>query len=372
LRLSEFALERYFARHGDSAPLLLSSSTAETRSANHLLSLADAECRELWDNLDLGYTDTRGLHLLRQEIASLYATVSPEDVVVFAGAEEAIFILANVALNPGDGAAVIWPAYQSLYEVARAVGADVSLLPLRHEEEWSLDPKALRTLVRPSTRLIVTNLPHNPTGALPDLDVFHEVVRIAREVGASLLSDEVYRGLEHDSEDRLPAAVDVYERAVSIGVMSKSFGLPGLRIGWIATHDGELLKRALHFKDYTTICNSAPSEVLALVALRAREKLLARNLGTVRGNLPHAERFFAEWQGIFDWVRPRAGCLAFPRLLAELPIDTLCEDLARSEGVMLLPGTVYGHEGNFFRLGFGHRNFSEALARLDRFARRIF
>lgn len=368
--MPEFELERYFARHEFGASFLLSSSDMETMRLDELLALADAEGRGMWEDLALGYTESQGHPLLREQISALYETVPPEGVLVFSGAEEAIFALANVAVGGqlGDRAAVVWPAYQSLHEVARSAGAEVDLLELRHEDGWALDPAALGGLVVPDTRLVVLNFPHNPTGAHPDEETFRRAVALAGEAGAVVLSDEVYRFLEHDPADRLPAAADVYEGAVSLGVMSKSFGLAGLRIGWLATRDLDLLRRAAAFKDYTTICNSAPSEALALIALRAKDEVLVRNLRVVLDNLPLADEFFERWRGTFEWARPRVGCIGFPRLLPDVPAEGFAAELVDEEGVMLLPGSVYGHPGNHFRLGFGRHNFPEALERLDRFA----
>jgi aspartate/methionine/tyrosine aminotransferase len=370
VKIPEFELERYFARYEFEVTYLLGSSDMEGYRMGELLELADDECRELWENLSLGYTESAGHPLLRREISDLYESVNEEETLVFSGAEEAIFSLLNTLLKPGDHAIVTWPAYQSLYEVARAAGADVTLLPLDHADGWRLDPEAVRRALRPSTRLIVINFPHNPTGHLPDAGTFDSVVEIAREAGVYLLSDEVYRFLEYDPADRLPAAADLYERSASLGVMSKAFALAGLRIGWLATRDAELLRRVAAFKDYTTICNSAPSEVLALIALRAREAVLARNMGIIESNLPRVDHFFEDWKSAFEWVRPRAGCIGFPRLLPDVPVEEFAAGLVEEEGVMVLPGTVYGHEGNHFRLGFGRRDFPEALERLERFAAR--
>ncbi len=360
---------------------MLSSSDIEGYRLDELLDLADEEGRRLWEELSLGYTESTGHPLLRAEVSSLYEGVAPEEVLVFSGAEEAIFTFMNVALGPGDHAVVTWPAYQALYEVARASGAEVTLLPLAHEEGWELDVERLRAAVRPTTKVIVVNFPHNPSGFLPAAKVFEEVIEIAREADAYLFSDEVYRFLEHDPSDRLPAAVDRYEKAVSLGVMSKAFALAGLRIGWISTHDERLLGDLARFKDYTTICNSAPGEVLAIIALRAREAVLSRSMEIITTNLPHVDRFFDDWREVFEWVRPRSGCIGFPKLLADFPVERLASELAEGEGVMLLPGTTYGYEanaggdtggagGNHFRIGLGRKNFPEALGRLESFAAR--
>jgi len=367
VRLADFKLERYFARYEFAAPYLLSSSDVEALRLPELLALADPASRALWDDLALGYTESPGHPLLRREIAGLYEGIAPEETLVFSGAEEAIFALLNVTLGAGDHAVVTWPAYQSLHEVARGTGAAVTLLPLRAEEGWALDLATLRAAIRPNTRLIVANFPHNPTGALPDAATFAGLLDVARECGAWLLSDEVYRLLEYDPADRLPAAADRYERAISLGVMSKAFALAGLRIGWVATRDAELLRRLQAFKDYLTICNSAPSEILALIALRSRETVLARSMGIIGRNLAEVDAFFARWPDRFAWTRPRVGPIGFPQLLGGDSIDRFAADLVAAEGAMLLPGSVYDAPGEGFRLGFARHNLPDALARLERF-----
>ena len=367
MQMPDFRLERYFARWEFVASHLLCSSDMESYRLNDLLALADDEGRELWQNLSLGYTESAGHPLLRTEIAQLYADVSPDEIFTFAGAEEAIFVLMHALLKAGDHVIATWPGYQSLYSVAQALGAEVTLLPLEASTGWALDLDAVRRALRPTTRLIVVNFPHNPTGSLPDASTFSALVALAEEANAYLFSDEVYRLLEYNPADRLPAAVNCSRRAISLGVMSKAFGLAGLRIGWLATHDAELLSRAAAMKDYTSICNSAPSEILALIALRAKDSILARNRAIIAENLAHLDRFFAQYADIFAWVRPRAGSIAFPRLLRDIPVEQFTNELVQQQGVLLLPGTVYDHPGNHFRLGFGRTNMPEALARLARF-----
>lgn len=367
VRVRDFRLERYFARWEFTAPHVLCASDAETFRLDELLPLADEETAELWRNLTLGYTEWPGHPLLREEIAALYTGLDPAQVLVFSGAEEGIFAFMNAALAPGDHAIVTWPAYQSLYELARAAGAEVTPLELEQESGWALDLERLRRAVREETRVIGVNFPHNPTGALPDRATFEALVEVARDAGAHLFSDEVYRGLEIDDADRLPPALEWYDRAVCLGVMSKVFGLGGLRIGWVAARDPDLLSRMAALKDYTTICNSAPSEILALIALRARERILARNRAIASDNLALLDGFFATWADAFQWARPPAGTVAFPRLRGEVGVDEFCQELLEAEGVLLLPGSVYEHRGNHFRIGFGRRRMPEGLARVDHF-----
>jgi aspartate/methionine/tyrosine aminotransferase len=368
MQIRPFALERYFAQHEFTAELLLCSSDVESYALRELLTLADDETRALWDELSLGYTETAGHPLLRAEIAALYPGLEPDDVLVFAGAQEAIFAFAQAALGADDHAVVVTPDYQSLHEVARAAGAQVSSVELEHDSGWTLDLDEVRRALRPETAAIVVNFPHNPTGAHIDRATLDGLVEIAEEAGAYLFSDEVYRWLEHAPAALLPGAAELSARALSLGVMSKTFALPGLRIGWLACRDRELLARIAAIKDYTTICSSAPSEILALIALRRRDEVVARSRAIVDANLPLLDDFFARWDGVFEWVRPRGSAIGFPRLVADVVIEDFARALVDEEGVLLVPGSIYEQPGNHFRIGFGRRNMPEALARLERFA----
>jgi aspartate/methionine/tyrosine aminotransferase len=367
VRIAEFALERFFARWEFAVRYLMCASDVDGYPMAGLLALADTESRGLWDNLRLGYTESTGHPLLRAEIASLYDGVAPDDVLVFAGAEEAIFCLSNVLLGPGDHAVVTWPGYQSLYDVGRAAGADVDLHELREEDRWDLDPERLIAALRPATRLVVVNAPHNPTGMLPTPAQWSRLTGELARRGIHLLADEVYRYLEFDQADRLTAGADTSERGISLGVMSKSFAMAGLRIGWLATRDRDVLARCAAFKDYTTICSSAPSEILALIGLRARETVLARSRAIVARNMGLLDAFFADHGDRFSWVRPRGGSIGFPRLLDPEPIDAFAARLVETEGVLLLPGSQFGHPENHFRIGFGREDLPDALARLEAF-----
>ena len=367
-----FALERFFAQWEFVATHSLCSSDVEGYAMRDLLALADDETKAMWDSLSLGYTETQGMPLLRSDIATLYERVNSEEVLTFAGAEEAVYVAMRVLLNAGDHIIVTWPGYQSLYQVAQSMGVEVTLIPLSLWErdrvrEWCLDPQAIRDAVKPNTKLIVTNFPHNPTGALPSHADWQAILAVARDTQCWFFSDEVYRWSEYDAADRLPAAVDCYNKALSLGVMSKSFALAGLRIGWLATKDAGVLRALRHYKDYTSLCNSAPSEVLALVALRAKDEVLARSRRMIQGNLALVERFMQRHADRFEWIAPRAGSIAFPKLLGDETINAFADALVRREGVLLLPGSVYGYAGNHFRIGLGRTNLPKALGRLERF-----
>jgi aspartate/methionine/tyrosine aminotransferase len=315
----------------------------------------------LWSDLRLGYTEVRGHPLLRAAIASLYEAVEAEDVIVFAAAQEPIFAFFNVALGPGDHAIAVVPSYQSLYEVGRSLGAEVSLVPLR--EDWTLDLDAIRAALRPNTRLIALNAPNSPTGSLPTEAELRELFAL----GPRVFVDEVYRLLEHDPRDRLPAAADL--GGVSLGVLSKSFGLAGLRIGWLATRDAELRERIVAFKHYLTICSAGPSEILATIALRAKHALLGRSRAIIGANLAVLDDFFAR-RDDFAWVRPRAGTTGLVDLRFDADVEDFARRIADAEGVMLLPAGVFDWPGNAFRIGYGRQDLPAALARLERFTDR--
>ncbi len=364
MQLLPFKLERYFAQYEFEVEYVLCASDCESVSIQDLLDF-EPDAADRFQRHWLGYTESMGSPSLRGEICRLYRDIRPDQVLVHAGAEEAIFLFMHAVLRAGDHVVVHWPCYQSLAGVARGIGCQISMWKAREEDGWALDLAELQRNIRPHTKAIIINTPHNPTGYLMTPDLFKEINRIARENGSILFSDEVYRESEYRVEDRLPAACDLGEHTVSLGVMSKTYGLPGLRIGWIATRNKEIYEKITALKDYTTICNSAPSEFLAELALRHRHKLVERNLKIITDNLDILDRFFERHAAFFAWQRPQAGSIGFPRLLGR-QVEEFCEDLVNSSGVLLLPGTLYEDDGNHFRIGFGRRNMPEAVDRLDR------
>jgi aspartate/methionine/tyrosine aminotransferase len=366
VRIRPFRLERYFARYEFSTPYLLSCSDCEPLALAELLARADRETLGLWQRLRLGYTESQGLPALREEVARLYAAIRPDDVLVVAP-EEGIFIAINCLLERGDHVICPFPCYQSLSEVASSLGCEVSRWSPVEANGWQFDLDALERLVRPSTKLIIINFPHNPTGSLIGRVALEKLLAFARDRGICVLSDEMYRLLEYDAADRLPAACDVYENAISLFGMSKSFALAGLRIGWLASRNPSLMERMQAFRDYTTICSSAPSEVLALMGLRAKAALLERNLAIIGQNLRLWERFVQDHATALAWSPPRAGTVALAKLLLDQGVEDFCRELAERKGVMLLPGQVYDYEGNYFRIGLGRRNMPEALGLLGEF-----
>jgi aspartate/methionine/tyrosine aminotransferase len=364
--LPDFRLETYFSAWEFTARHHLTASDAQTLSMAELLALADEDGRRRWESLSLGYTETRGLPALREEIAATYENIAPADVLCFAGAEEAIYLAMQVLLTPAEHAVVLTPNYQAAETIPLAL-CEVTGVALREDEGWALDVDAVEAALRPNTRLVSVNFPNNPTGAVPDVESWRRLVGLCEERGVTLFSDEVYRGLELDRPS-LPQAADLSPTALSLNVMSKAYGLPGLRIGWIACRDRDLLDRLERAKHYTSICNSAPSEVLALIGLRARDRLLQRNRDIVAANILLFKDFFDRRPDLFMWERPQGGCVCFPRYLGADGVEAMCADLVRDVGVLLLPSSIYRSEltatpTDRFRVGVGRIGSEGALQR---------
>lgn len=312
--------------------------------------------------LGLGYVDAIGSPELRDAITSVYQQISRDHLLCFAGAEEPIFAFFNEAVGAGDHVIAHYPAYQSLHSVAEAAGAGVSKWEARESNRWQLDPAELPGLLRPQTKVLVINSPHNPTGALLEHDRLEAIVAFARKHGLWLFSDEVYRGLEHDPRHRNPAVADLYERGVSLGALAKSYGLAGLRIGWVACQDRALLARLSAFKDYLTICNAGPSELLGAIALRHGEQLITRCREIVLPNLALANAFLARHAQALSWVPPTAGTCGLVRVN---DASSFAAKLLRETGVLVMAGPELEYSDTHFRFGLGRKHFSEALAAIE-------
>jgi aspartate/methionine/tyrosine aminotransferase len=363
MQIKPFRIEQYFGKYEFTAKYLLSSSDAESRTIQELLDLEPGAQQRLLEHWCC-YTESQGAPWVREVIAGIYKGINSEDVLALSAAEEGIFVLYHALVGPGDHVIVETPCFESGLEVARSTGAQVSEWPLRFEDGWAHDLAALGKLIQPNTKIIYINTPHNPTGLLMPANVLKQVIAVASSRGIIVFSDEVYRELEHDPSQRLPAACELYERAVSLGSMSKTYGLPGLRLGWLATRNADILQRCLEFKYYTTICSSAPSEFLAALALRHRGALVQRNLEIVRRNLALLDTFIQRRADLVEWVKPNASPIGFVRFKPERDVFIFCENVVRDSGVMLLPGSVYD-QPRHIRFGYGRKNMPEALARLE-------
>jgi aspartate/methionine/tyrosine aminotransferase len=364
MKIEPFALERYFARHEFSAEYLLSCSDCEALHLEELLEMADTESMRLWENLKFGYTETLGHPVLRESIASIYEGINADDILVTVP-EEGIFLTMQALLEPGDHVICTFPGYQSLHELARSMGCRVTMWESEERSGWRFSVDHLENLIRDDTKLVVVNFPHNPTGFVPTRDEYSSVVDLVRQRNAYLLSDEMYRFLEVEPGSTLPAGCELYDKAISLFGLSKTFGLPGLRIGWISTRDHDVIERMSLLKDYITICNSAPSEILGLIAVRCRERIIARHQARIRKNMEVLEAFFAKQHKVFSWNRPLGGSVCFPRMLLFEDTFEFCEKLIRETGIMLVPSRLFQYGDHHVRTGFGRRNLPEAVELLS-------
>lgn len=372
--MRDFALEVYFSKWEFAARYHLTASDAQSLTLAELLAHASPADRERFDHLHLGYTETFGAAPLRAEIAATYDGIAPDQLLCFAGAEEGIYVAMRALLGADDHAIVITPNYQAAETIPLGLCA-VSGVPLDEHDHWSLDIDRVKAAIRPNTRLISINFPNNPTGAILPRDRFDALVDLCRRNGIWLFSDEVYRLIERDPALRLPQVADVYERGLSLNVMSKSYGLPGLRIGWLACQDRALLAACERYKHYLSICNSAPSELLAEIALKARDAILTRNRGIVAANLALLGPFFAEFPQLFDWREPDGSCVAFLRYKGGDGVEAFTTRLVEEAGVLLLPSSIYRSElgpvpADHFRIGFGRSAVPEALTAFGDWLRR--
>jgi hypothetical protein len=363
--LPDFNLEVYLGKWEFAARWHMTPSDAQTLTIKELLALADPADRAAWEDLPLGYIEPWGTPKLRATIAATYKGIAADDVLAFAGAEEGIYCAMHALLTKDDHALVVTPNYQSAEQLPLSLCATEGVA-LRPERDWDLDLNELGAKIRPNTRLISINFPHNPTGKIIDRGTFDGLIALCRKHGIWLFSDEVYRGLEIDPRRQLPAVTEVYERGLSLGVMSKAYGLPGLRVGWVLSRDHALLTRMEHLKHYLSICNAGPSEHLAIVALKARDQVVGRNVALVRENVTAVEQFFAEYPGLFEWYRPDGGCVAYPRYLGADGVEAFARRLVEEAGIVVLPSSIYRSSlgptpADRFRIGFGRFHTRDGL-----------
>ncbi|WP_375266511.1 aminotransferase class I/II-fold pyridoxal phosphate-dependent enzyme [Planktotalea sp.] len=367
--LPDFRLETHFSKWEFKARYHMTASDAESMSLPDLLSMASPEDRAGFENMWLGYTETYGAPDLRAAIAQTFAKQQAEDILCFAGASEGIFAANQVLLEKDSHAIVVTPNYQSHETMPLAI-CEVTGVPLDPNDNWSLDIDRIAAAIRPNTKLVTINFPHNPTGAILPLERYRALIALCRKHGIYILHDEIFNGLGTSDAEHLPYIADEYERGLSLGVMSKSYGLPGLRVGWIACHDRAVLSKMERMKHYLSICNSGPSERLTMIALNNREKILARNCAIVEENLPKWDAFFARHAELFEWQRPDGACMGFPRYKGSDGVEAFCASLVEESGVLFLPSTIYSSElgetpKDRFRLGFGRRILDEGIAALD-------
>ena len=289
------------------------------------------------------------------------------NIITFAGAQEAIFVAYHALLKANDRVQVILPIFEPLFLVAEGLGAkiDTVKLDLAVEDGWRLDLSRWQRAVDNKTTMAVINFPHNPTGKLIQHNELVAIVDHCARNNCWLFSDEVFRGLEYRPTDRLPPVASVYEKGISLGVMSKAYGLGGVRVGWLACQDQGLIKRMLEIKHYLSICNGRVDEMLAMIALQHAPKLLQNTQKLIQDNLKLLKAKYATLSTILQWHQADAGCVAYPGLVAGLKPRDFAKKLLDQTGVMIIPGDCFMWADPHIRIGYGRRDFPQALKRFS-------
>lgn len=353
MKIKDFGVEIWMNLYENNCEYNLAETCVESLTVEELLNYSgDKEgiINEIL-NMRLTYGDIEGSHRLRKEITKLYEDIDIENITITHGTIGANALSIFTLVEPGDRVISVLPTYQQHYSIPEAIGADVKILKLEPENNFLPDLDELKSHINSKTKLICINNPNNPTGSLMDREFLMEIVEIAKSCGAYVLSDEAYRGLNHEGESFTPSIVDLYEKGISSASMSKTFSLAGLRIGWV-TGPKEFIKEVNKHRDYNIISCGMINDRLAVVAMENRESILRRNLKIVRNNIEILDKWVAR-EPLISYVKPKAGTTAFLKYDIDMSSKEFCLRLLEEKGVMLVPGSAFDMEG-FLRIGFAN------------------
>lgn len=355
MNIERFGVEEWMDKYESDAKYNITDTCARPMTLKELFALAGEDREDFVEALfekEQSYGSIYGLASLKEEIAGLYETITPDDILTQHGAtggnQHVLFSL----VRPGDRVVAFSPSYQQFCSTPRALGANVTVLKLRRSNGFLPDLDELRKAAARGLRLICINNPNNPTGSLIPEDMMKEIVEIARSSGTYILCDEVYAGVSQHDEDVCPSVADLYEKGIATGSMSKAFSLAGLRLGWLATKDKEALAQFRRVRDYDLVSCSLFDESVAALALRHREKILERNRKILRHNLPILEQW-VEGEKHASFVKPKAGTMALVYYDVDMPSTLFCHRMYYETGAFTVPGDCFD-EPFSFRVGYGH------------------
>lgn len=364
--ITPFAVEIWMNEWETKCEMNLAETCVQSLTIEELLSISGKNANDLSSLLELKmtYGDIRGSERLLSAISALYEKQSPDNIIVAHGTIGANMLVHKALVSRGDRVVAIVPTYQQHYSIPASIGADVHHLQLKWENNFLPDLDELRQLVTPDTKLIAMNNPNNPTGALIDEDMLAEIADIAREAGAYILCDEVYRGINQEGAGTTASIADIYEKGVSTASMSKAFSLAGLRLGWVAGPD-EVIKAVSIHRDYDTIAVGRIDDHFATMALENRDRILDRSKAITRGNLALIEDWIAG-EPKLDWIKPKSGTTTLVKFDLPMTSRELCVGLLQDTGVMFTPGDAFDMEG-YFRIGFANKpaDIKDGLARVS-------
>lgn len=367
MKIRDFGVELWMAKYENDAIYNIAETCVASITVDELLTMADMKEEAIEDilKMKMTYGAIEGSTELRSEICKLYKDIEVDNITVTHGTIGANSLVYEVLVEPNDHVISVLPTYQQHYSIPESIGAKVDILPLRWENEFLPDIQELKAMIKPHTKIISINNPNNPTGAVMGTDLLNEIVEVARSVGAYVLCDEVYRGLDH-SEGFTPSIVDLYEKGISTCSLSKTYSLAGLRIGWVAAPK-DFITMANKRRDYNIISCGMIDDYLATIALKNKDRIIERSLSIVRNNIEILDQWVRESKHI-EYIRPKGGTTAFLKYSKDIPSAELCHDIFEKTGVMLVPGTALDMEG-YLRIGYANSSkiLTEGLKKLEEY-----
>jgi len=355
--------EKWLSYH----PVSLHSSNPQPLTWGELEALIQQKLLSISPDTSLGFGSDSGYFPLREALSEqLYSELCADNVLTCAGAQEGIYITMHALLEKGDKVIAFTPIFEPLIATARQIGCDIELLKLDSKNVWEIDLPVLAEAIDDETKMVIINYPHNPTGALLSDEELQGIISLCEQHNVWLFSDEVFRGLEHNKADRLPSVAEKYPKGISLGVLSKAFGVPAIRVGWLACQDEGFLKRCEVIKGYLSICNDQLGEMAAVSVVEHAETIFQHHRQILVPNLKLLEslvsEFQGEYQGVIDFQIPKAGCTVFASL--SIDAEQLAESLVKQVGLLVIPNKAFCTELNAIRLGFGNVNYQKHLQQL--------
>lgn len=358
--MSSFLVDAYFTKYESKAKYMMGSSDPESlpfkESAADLMKYADEP---------LAYALGNGYLPLREKLSLLYKNISPDQIAVMNGGEETIYVTMRALLDPGDEIIVQMPSYQSLSVIAKEIGCRITEFRPSFERNWEFDIELLRSKVSRKTKLIALNYPHNPTGACLTDDDMTDIAKLCSEYGIILAADEMYRFLRLDKHCTDTSFADVYENAVVLGGFSKTFASPGLRLGWIATRNTELMKKLLAYRHFTSTCTNLPCQWIASELLKKKDEIIKRNNAIIEKNAALLKLLAERHSDVFSYIPPKGATMAYVKLLGGRRAMSFCMELLEHTGVLIVPSSVLEDSDEYLRIGLCRESFSESVRIVD-------
>lgn len=370
MKLPRFGVEEWLNVHENSAIYDIAGVSISSLTLEELFALSGTNPEDFYEKLQgtkLNYGWIEGSPAFKEAVSQLYEQVSPEQILQTNGATGANLLVLYSLIEPGDHVISLYPSYQQLYDIPKSLGAEVDLWQIEEENGWLPDLVKLRQLIRPNTKMICINNANNPTGAVMDRTYLEELVEIAGEVGAYILSDEVYRSF---SELDVPSIIDVYDKGIAVNSLSKTYSLPGIRVGWVAANH-QVTDILRDYRDYTMICAGVFDDMVAQLALASRKEILKRNRRILEGNLAILDQWI-EKEPLVSYIRPAVVSTSFVKIAVDMPMEDFCLQLLQEHGVLLVPGNRFEREG-YVRLGYAceQETLIKGLEKLSQFLRRF-